>query len=88
MAEYTQEMVAASVKLSRFARERESLEHAIWEAVEELREAGGSWVAVGSALGTSGQAAWERYSGNAIGTPSIIPQEPLTGWPSGPVSHV
>lgn len=30
-------------------------------AVEELREAGASWADVGAALGTSREAAWQRY---------------------------
>jgi uncharacterized NAD(P)/FAD-binding protein YdhS len=40
-----------------------ALEKVMRDAVRRAREAGCSWTDVGDALGTSKQAAWERFSG-------------------------
>lgn len=43
-------------------RERAATERRVAEAVATAREAGVSWSAIGSMLGTSGEAARKRYS--------------------------
>ena len=43
--------------------ERAATERCVAEAVANAREAGVSWSAIGSMLGTSGEAARKRYSG-------------------------
>ena len=43
--------------------ERAATERRVAEAVAAAREAGVSWSAIGSMLGTSGEAARKRYSG-------------------------
>jgi hypothetical protein len=43
--------------------ERAATERRVAEAVATAREAGVSWSAIGSMLGTSGEAARKRYSG-------------------------
>ncbi len=40
-----------------------ALEKVLRDQVRRAREAGCSWTEVGDALGTSKQAAWERFSG-------------------------
>ena len=40
-----------------------SLDKVLREQVQRARDAGCSWSEVGEALGTSKQAAWERFSG-------------------------
>jgi uncharacterized NAD(P)/FAD-binding protein YdhS len=40
-----------------------ALDKVMRDAVRRAREAGCSWTDVGDALGTSKQAAWERFSG-------------------------
>lgn len=42
-------------------RERADAEHAIADAVAEMREARWTWLDIGSILGTTGQAAQQRY---------------------------
>ena len=46
--------------------ERAASERRIAEAVASAREAGVSWSAIGSMLGTSGEAARKRYSGQHV----------------------
>jgi len=45
------------------ATERAATERRVAEAVATAREAGVSWSAIGSMLGTSGEAARKQYSG-------------------------
>ena len=46
--------------------ERAATERRVAEAVAAAREAGVSWSAIGSMLGTSGEAARKRYAGQHI----------------------
>ena len=46
--------------------ERDASERRIAEAVASAREAGVSWSAIGSMLGTSGEAARKRYAGQHV----------------------
>jgi len=46
--------------------ERAASERRIAEAVASAREAGVSWSAIGSMLGTSGEAARKRYAGQHV----------------------
>lgn len=46
--------------------ERAASERRIAEAVSSAREAGVSWSAIGSMLGTSGEAARKRYAGQNV----------------------
>ena len=46
--------------------ERATSERRIAEAVASAREAGVSWSAIGSMLGTSGEAARKRYAGQHV----------------------
>lgn len=46
--------------------ERAASERRVAEAVASAREAGVSWSAIGSMLGTSGEAARKRYAGHHV----------------------
>ena len=46
--------------------ERAASERRVAEAVASAREAGVSWSAIGSMLGTSGEAARKRYAGQHV----------------------
>ena len=46
--------------------ERAATERRVAEAVASAREAGVSWSAIGSMLGTSGEAARKRYAGQHV----------------------
>lgn len=61
MTTYTQQMVDLSVALETQRAERSQVEQRIEALITECRDAGMTWAMVGSALHTSGQAAWERY---------------------------
>lgn len=61
MTKYTQEDINLVTRLHRLRNDRDELEDAIQLMVKKCRTAGMSWVRIGSALGTSAQAAWERY---------------------------
>ncbi len=58
------ELDAAAVALLRKAvQERSSAERHVVEAVQAARQAGMSWASVGMFVGTSGEAARQRYGG-------------------------
>lgn len=60
------ELDAASVgKLRGAVTERSQAERHMLEAIRSAREAGLSWAAIGSLVGTSGEAARQRY-GNMV----------------------
>lgn len=44
-------------------RRRAEVERSIAEAVERMRRDGSSWATIGAILGTTGQAAQQRYGG-------------------------
>jgi hypothetical protein len=52
----------ATQALMGIAQERRALEARTVTAVAELRRAGASWAKVGTVLGITRQAAWERFS--------------------------
>lgn len=59
-----QEMDSDAVAALRGAvRERSDAERHILEAIRQAREAGMSWSVIGSFVGTSGEAARQRYGG-------------------------
>jgi hypothetical protein len=59
-----QELDPAAVALLRAAvQERSDAERHIIEAISTARASGMSWSAIGSFVGTSGEAARERYAG-------------------------
>ena len=53
--------IDAGMTLMRLADKREALELEIRDQVKHVLELGGSWTTVSVALGTTRQAAWERY---------------------------
>lgn len=53
--------IDAGMILMRMADQREALEAQIREQVHQVLDLGGSWTTVAVALGTTRQAAWERY---------------------------
>jgi len=53
--------IDAAVVLMRLSGERDALERKIHGQVLTVIANGGTWRTVGAALGTSPQAAWERY---------------------------
>lgn len=58
------ELDARAVALLRGAiAERSAAERHVIEAIKAAREAGLSWSAIGNLVGTSGEAARQRYSG-------------------------
>jgi hypothetical protein len=58
----------ASLRAVRVAFEAKArAEHGLAEAVSEARAAGHSWAAIGAMLGTSGEAARQRYGKRAHG---------------------
>jgi hypothetical protein len=52
----------ALMALRRIAYQRALLERELLEAVRTARRAGASWARIGSELGTSGEAARQRYA--------------------------
>ena len=52
----------ALMALRRVAYQRALLERELLEAVRRAREAGASWAKIGHELGTSGEAARQRYA--------------------------
>ena len=52
----------ALMTLRRVAYQRALLERTLLEAVRRAREAGASWAKIGHELGTSGEAARQRYA--------------------------
>ncbi len=52
----------ALMALRRVAYQRALLERELLEAVRRAREAGASWAKIGQELGTSGEAARQRYA--------------------------
>lgn len=61
MSPYSDEQVRASAQLQRYAEQRRVTSDNIALAVRDARDLGISWSQIGNALGTSAQAAWERY---------------------------
>jgi len=59
--------IDAGIILMRLAGEREELEQEIRVQVATVLSLGGTWKTIGVALGTSGQAAWERYRPEFVG---------------------
>ena len=58
-----QELDAGAVALLRAAiRERSQAERHLIEAIRAARESGMSWAAIGTFVGTSGEAARQKYS--------------------------
>lgn len=58
------ELDAGAVALLRAAvQERSQAERHLIDAIRAARESGMSWAAIGSFVGTSGEAARQRYSG-------------------------
>jgi hypothetical protein len=55
--------VAALLGLRAAVQERSDAERHLLEAVDAARAAGLSWAAIGGLVGTSGEAARQRYSG-------------------------
>jgi hypothetical protein len=56
------DVVAAASALRTAVAERSSAERHLIEAVREARHAGLSWAAIGQLVGTSGEAARQRYA--------------------------
>jgi DNA-binding ferritin-like protein len=56
------DVVAAASALRTAVAERSSAERHLIEAVREARQAGLSWAAIGQLVGTSGEAARQRYA--------------------------
>lgn len=52
----------ALMALRRIAYQRSMIERELAEAVRKARDAGASWAKIGSELGTSGEAARQRYA--------------------------
>lgn len=80
-SELPPESVAALSSLGRLTYAREEIENTMEEEVENAREHGASWRMIGVALGTSGQAAWQRYSGHERDS-EIQVEETLPGFSS------
>lgn len=57
----------AAATLSEAIDRRDQAERDIYAAVDDLRAGGATWAAIGTLLGVSRQAAWERY-GDSAGT--------------------
>ena len=55
----------ALMALRRLAFQRSMMERELTGAVREARRAGASWAKIGNELGTSGEAARQRYAGKA-----------------------
>lgn len=51
--------------LPRVAHAGRQAEYTLAQYVRKARELGASWAAIGQALGTARQSAWERFSGEA-----------------------
>lgn len=64
--------VAPIVRLSMMAAQRAGLEEAITKEIHQLVDAGVSWRFIGLALGTSSQAAWQRYRKNKLEHPQRL----------------
>jgi len=52
-------------------RAETALEKAMWQTVNQAREASHSWTEIGDALGVTKQTAWQRFSGGL--------RHPITG---------
>ena len=52
-------------------RTQTALAKATWQTVQNAREAGHSWTAIGESLGVTKQTAWQRFSGDM--------RHPITG---------
>jgi hypothetical protein len=61
MRVYEQSDIDASIQLGKLADMRAQLERDIGEHVAEWRRTGATWSMIGIAVGTTTQAAWERY---------------------------
>lgn len=79
MKPYTEEQIDLTVATGKLITARRALEQTIREFVEEMRDQEMSWAQIGLALGTTGQSAWERYSGHQ--RDSEIPSSGLTPLP-------
>lgn len=55
----------ALMALRRLAFQRSMMERQVTDAVREARRAGASWAKIGNELGTSGEAARQRYADTA-----------------------
>jgi hypothetical protein len=55
-------------RLQTIAAVRQMIEAEAAHAVHELRDSGATWDAIGQALGTSRQGAWDRYTRASDGT--------------------
>lgn len=58
-------MSAAQDLIRQRAAEVDESREALQQSVEEARAVGVSWAQVGTVLGVSRQAAWERFAGGA-----------------------
>lgn len=61
MDSYDERQVVIALELSKTRREIGTLERRIPVLVTEAREVGMTWLQIGGSLGTTGQAAWERF---------------------------
>jgi len=61
-SELPSESLAALSSLGRLTSALLEIEDTVQQEVENAREHGASWRMIGVALGTSGQAAWEKYA--------------------------
>lgn len=62
-----QELDVEAVALLRAAvQERSDAERHVVEAIKSARQAGMSWSAIGAFVGTSGEAARQRYAGKVV----------------------
>jgi hypothetical protein len=59
--------IDAGIVLMRLSGQREALEQEIRVQVATVLSLGGTWRTIGAALGTTGQAAWERYRPEFVG---------------------
>lgn len=57
------EAIASLTQLGQLTDELANRQAVVHYQVDEARRSGASWRMIGVALGTTGQAAWERYSG-------------------------
>jgi len=61
MTTYDDDELAWSGTIQRWCEQARLANDHVYDAVAEARKGGMSWTKIGYALGTSGQAAWERY---------------------------
>lgn len=91
MSEYTDDEVHRSCEIGRWVEKRRVANDAIESEVKAAHSEGMSWAKIGLAVGTSGQAAWERYGMSDEARQQLVrlretrfsqPGLPLDGFPS------